>query len=1448
MSLPNDTTVEGICHIPAGDTLLLVNPLDMTDSIRVLPVDSTSSNGTIMSGTSYLDATNVCAGADTLYRIWRGTYADMTPAEAIQRIIIEQDTMAPVSNFTINLDTVITCELGEPTFDSWRQSRLFAVNSNLDDCTGILSVTNNMPPSSYVPGPCDTLEVTFTIEDLCGNIRNYVASFITIDTVAPVLQNVPDTLTVSCDTIAQYLMNNPPSMVTAMDNCRDNMTVGFQQDTVPGPQFCPEHDLDIRRSWFATDSCGNFTSAVQIIRVRDITAPDFIRPPDITISCDADPLDLNITGTVTDTVDACGGPITVTFSDETAPGNCDNSYFIERQWVVSDVCGISTSTNQLITIKDTIAPTFLVPADTTVNCGDENDFAITGEPTLQSDNCSAQNELVTELLSETLISGSCENDYVIERAWRVTDECGNDSVQVQLVTVVDTIAPVFLSTPSDLTVTCLAGTNIETLYSNWLESYGGAQAGDACTPLDSLNWNAFLPGTNQPVSLIPNIACPAGSDTLLMQTVDFVVDDDCGNASIAQATFIVIDNVAPTFVECPEDQVIGTNFGQCSANFTLEVPFIQEDCAAASTVVNLMDNAVITSDASPDQVSSTPVNSITLSFPIGLPLPINAQAGGQISLQLENVDAEGITEYFNVIGEDGTPIGRTGRSMVQCGDADTLLSVPKPLLDLWAVDGVIEIRLEPNIPPTQPGSFAINALCAPAGTVQANLIFPAAELTGLRYEYRTNNNPKVLVDPIAPAMVTLPIGDNTITYYISDCAGNIDSCLQQVIVEDQEPPQLTCPSNIALPLEPGECSAEVTLPLPDNVTDNCGLEAPYSQTMPADTASAWLTYSFDPNLTDYIANAKTYTFNGVAANAFSNVNLIIDLQGDFSSSGAFFHIIGDNGDTIAVTPQGVANCGTPGQYTVSIPGADFNDWAVDGTVTFTLQPSVIPVPPGGPGDGINPCDPMVVDADGETDSLSFAFVSLVYQRVTPFYYAEGATEIPLTQMAVPALSPTHEFNVGQTNVYYIAQDEVGNLDTCSYIVDILDNEPPVALCNPTIIEVNPSGLVPDTVSVDQFDAGSYDNCSIDTMYLTPNIFTCDEAGTTVNATLTVVDEVGNTSECMRPIRIESEEPMPTFSAGICGGDTLYLFANPPTAEGGGEYFYVWRDPDGNVIAIDDPEPQIPNVDEDDSGPYSVTIEGFTGCTTTGVVNVVINGQPLTPVLQVDAQQCGDEPVVLTSSVILTDATYYWYEGVNPSGTLISTTNEGVLSLPPYNPLQPETRSYYLVIEANGCLSEPSTPSTVTLTPRPTASVIEPVITECEGGSISLGTVVAGNEITYEWTGPDGFFSTDQNPEAIDPLEQVDAGVYSLTIFRNGCPSAEPALTIVNVIPKPGPYNIAVISNPFCEGDKITLRAEPSGAASYTWTAPDLSQITTTTNTLILDNANMTHNGNWTVQG
>ena len=1432
--VPNDTTLNDICNLMPADTLMAIDIED--GSIPAIPMDMPDSA-----------SVDPCMGGIIL-RIWEAVDSDGMMDRDTQVITINPDMEAPVFIAPTVDDYIVHCDSSDlnSLFGQWKTSAQFTFSANIgfaEDCAGV-----NLDPGTFVMNipdtlgkRCDTLIALFAFEDVCGNVGTYEFSsrFIVIDTVAPVLTNLlPDTVDVSCDSLDIYLMNNPASVVT-VDDCQPNLVPTYSQDTIMVSSSCSDREFDLRRRWTVIDSCGHSADAMQILRVRDMQAPSFTVPADINISCDDDPLDLSITGDVSDTLDLCGGNIILIFSDSEVdiPDGCAASYRIFRNWTARDACGNQRSGQQIITVNDTEAPTFLLPQDTTVNCGEENDLLITGEPMMLMDNC--DDTLAAVIAFEDIIPLSCENNYIVERNWRVTDDCGNETTLVQEITVIDTLAPSFVQEAENTVITCVEALDIYTVFDTWIEQHASALANDLCTPTDSLDWVAYKSGT-QIIPTMPDIVCPAGSDTLVMQTVDFIVMDDCGNADTTTASFIVIDDTAPVLVSCQSDTTISTSFGQCSANFTLPVPYIKEECSKGVLIEDVDASAVITSDAEPGQEGGTPVDAVNLQFILSNDLPINPSTDGTLILNLLNVDAEGPTEYFNVYGEGGILLGRSGQGTVQCGDADTTLTIPFILLEAWAVDGVIDIRLEPNIPITQPGSFAINPICAPQSTVEANLSFGIRDFINVNYSYKVNNGSPIGVEPIEPVTVTLPLGENEITYYVTDCAGNIDSCMYTVTVEDLEPPVLDCPDDISVPLEEGSCSAMVTLPLPDGVTDNCSLAEAYMTTMPLDTATAYFTYYYDPNLNDYLPDAKSYTFTDVAANAFGTVSVSLELQGDFNSTGAFLNVIGDSGLPIGNTNLGVASCNNPGVANFTIPADTFNVWAADGVISFDLIPNPISVPPGLPGDGINPCDPDVVDADGEVDSISYAFLTLTYQQVTPYYYAEGATDIAYSQMVPPSITPTFEFNVGMTTVSYVTGDDVGNLDTCSFVVNVVDDEAPTALCQATIVEINPSGLDVDTVSVAEFDAGSFDNCDIDTMYLEPNTFTCEQAGTTIMATLTVIDLVGNTSTCTKPIRIEAEAPAPTYSPGICGGDTLYLFANPPVAIGQ-VYTFRWYNPNGFLISTAE-NPIIPNVDADDAGAYRLEIVGLTGCVAEEVVNVTITDLPLTPSVVTDLNVCNDEDIVLQSSITLSNATYHWYEGLPPFGNALSSTNVPELVIP--GPFQQGTRRYYLVIEANACLSEPSSAVTITITNRPIAVVVDDNITLCEDETIALQTYVV--DVEYEWTGPAGFDSDVQFPTVIDEAGEEHAGVYQLIVTKNGC-SSEPDFTIVNVIPKPPTPILTVDSGPVCEGETVVLKTLPAGASTYQWTGPGLTPYTTTTNVLILPDATNDIEGKWWVE-
>jgi hypothetical protein len=69
---------------------------------------------------------------------------------------------------------------------------------------------------------------------------------------------------------------------------------------------------------------------------------------------------------------------------------------------------------------------------------------------------------------------------------------------------------------------------------------------------------------------------------------------------------------------------------------------------------------------------------------------------------------------------------------------------------------------------------------------------------------------------------------------------------------------------------------------------------------------------------------------------------------------------------------------------------------------------------------------------------------------------------------------------------------------------------------------------------------------------------------------------------------------------------------------------------------------------------------------------------------------------------------------------------------------------------------------------------------CSGNTITLfGANIAG--ATYQWSGPNGFSSTQQNP-VIANATLAAAGTYSLTITKNGCTAT--VTTVVNVVQGP----------------------------------------------------------------
>jgi hypothetical protein len=129
---------------------------------------------------------------------------------------------------------------------------------------------------------------------------------------------------------------------------------------------------------------------------------------------------------------------------------------------------------------------------------------------------------------------------------------------------------------------------------------------------------------------------------------------------------------------------------------------------------------------------------------------------------------------------------------------------------------------------------------------------------------------------------------------------------------------------------------------------------------------------------------------------------------------------------------------------------------------------------------------------------------------------------------------------------------------------------------------------------------------------------------------------------------------------------------------------------------------------------------------------------------------------------------------------------------------------------------------------------------CEGSTLNLtSTTIAG--ATYQWSGPNGFTSTDQNPVITNAVAAA-SGTYSLAVTLNGCTS-QLQNTVATVNPTPV-TPVAGNDGPVCVGDILNLTASTIVGATYTWTGPN--GYSASTQNPIITSAALTNAGTYNV--
>ena len=370
-----------------------------------------------------------------------------------------------------------------------------------DNCSDVVNV-EYMGEVVANEGCNSTITRTWVASDLCGNSSQCVQVITLVDTIAPVFDAYQIYTHVTCAQI--------PSAITATDNCGD-VTVEIIQEVVQSGT-CPGV---IHRIYEATDECGNTSQAEQFISIMDTIAPVLVGvPANNTIECsDALPNDdADVTAT-----DDCGQAVVLTYSEVIVgqDDDCPETYDIIRTWVATDACNNTATETRTTHVEDTTAPEFInFPADITISCDDE--IPAVEYPTAV-DNC---DEEVEYAMTQDQMPGSCPQSYFIYRTFRGYDNCGNERVETQTITVVDETAPVFDEQANSFSYEC--NSEIPVIQPTASDNCGAV----TFTYIDA------VPSVEGPACQVP------------MQRV-WIATDECGNSSEFTQTITIVDTQAP---------------------------------------------------------------------------------------------------------------------------------------------------------------------------------------------------------------------------------------------------------------------------------------------------------------------------------------------------------------------------------------------------------------------------------------------------------------------------------------------------------------------------------------------------------------------------------------------------------------------------------------------------------------------------------------------------------------------------------------------------------------------------------------------------------------------------------------------------------------------------------------------------------------------------------------
>ncbi|MFK8165471.1 MAG: HYR domain-containing protein [Lewinella sp.] len=1020
----------------------------------------------------------------------------------------------------------------------------------MDNCSDEAAITVTQAPAVGTVIPEAQLNqaqtITLTATDAAGNSQTCTFSITPVDETNPTIL-CPVAQSILLDAAnCEAVLGDYTSLGTVMDNCTDPVDITVTQDITAGMVYAGLVPPVIDVVLTATDASGNSADCSFEVSILDEIDP--------TVDCSAAnqtvALDENCNGEIPDLIpdlvtdDNCSAnALTILQNPSAGAAYGGDGTMADVTFTVMDASGNTVSCVATITFEDQSPPSTVVcPEDQDLNVDDVCAVPLpdyTGGATVL-DNCRAQGDIIITQSppADSMVMG---DGTVIPVTLTADDGNGNTATCTFDVTLKDENA---------LDVTCPGGQIV-------------IASSDDCDGVFE-DYTGLVTAVNQCMSPAAGVTYiqspvagtqlfPADLDVPQMATITAI--DLNGNPSSCTFEVTLVDTLPPVMV-CPSNdaQIVEENCSHLVLDYRADAT-IMDNCASLGELTITQDPVPGAPIVGPDAVQTVTITSID---------PSGNQSQCTFQLVVSDGRAPVLTcpepDTLLTNGSCQATIGDYTNAALADDDCTlredivfTQMPPPGTIITGHLTTQTITITATDGSGNSSSCDFTVTAKDTIVPTVLCpgdQVVRPDENCVALLPDYReevrtfdncTENGDITLTQTPPPGSTLAGQGTATeVTIVADDGNGNLDSCSFVVRLEDNLPPDITCPINKTIEVD-ADCAYDLEdLTTQATVLDNCT-----DVMMIIVTQNIGIGQTFTGDGTEIIVTLTADDRNGNTAQCTTTITLEDNIDPTITCP-ADQTVFVDTGCEVLVPDYRTAevsdNCTVPTDIMVTqivAPGATLTGHNTTTTIMLTAD-----------------------DGNGNTASCSFnltlldntppeiscppnqeVFVDGSCEAVLPDYVGlTTATDNCSSAPAIAQNSPagTALTGLGSQTVTMTADDGNGQTTTCDFTVTVSDNTPPELTCPTLSIIPGDVGCMVtladyrDSVTVaDNCGPTSTQNGALTLVQSPLEGAMISGLGTTQTVTITATDPSGNATDCMIIVEV-ADTTRPTI---VCPNDT-----------------------------------------------------------------------------------------------------------------------------------------------------------------------------------------------------------------------------------------------------------------------------------------------------------------------